>query len=140
MQKRLSYSGKAAVLYILHKYFSYSLRKLYNLLRLTIELYGGTILAYSELNIPRKELCTMTRFTCFERSFGTSAQCAEASFSCVNLSAVMDAAFAVSVFVMSVLALRLQGLVLVTLISIIINSIIICRKSNLLERNARCTA
>lgn len=98
-------------------------------------------MAYSELNIPRKELCTMTRFTCFERSFGTSAQCAEASFSCANLSAVMDAAFAVSVFVMSVLALRLQGLVLVTLISIIIiNSIIICRKSNLLERNARCTA
>ena len=82
----------------------------------------------------------MTRFNRFERSFGTSAQFAEASSCCASLYAVTGTVFAVSVFVMSILALRLQGLMLVALISIIINSIIISRKSNLLERTERLTA
>lgn len=63
-------------------------------------------------------------------AFGTSAACAEASFSCTSVMAVLGTAFAVSLFVMAVLALRLQGLVLAALITIaIIISIIMVRDS-----------
>jgi hypothetical protein len=140
MQTMLPSPRRQHGLFILYNFFRKISSKLYKTMGLTIKRPGGTIVPYSELNIFRKELCTMTRFHRFERSFGTSAQCAEASSCCASLNAVTGTVFAVSVFVMSVLALRLQGLMLIALISIIISSIIISRKSNLLERTERLTA
>lgn len=77
----------------------------------------------------------MTRTNTYGFANGTSA-CAEASFSCASVMAVMGTAFAVSLFVMAVLALRLQGLVLAALITIaiIISMIMVRDRANLSER------